>query len=101
MRTMICLVASAIALCGTAQAQSKGSRGKILIAYFSWGGNTMKALRIIIITLAGVLSVLFSNALKAQEMDNKKVTAGRDRLGSLAPKFAELNDDVLFGQVWS
>ena len=31
----------------------------------------------------------------------KKQTAGRDRLGSLAPKFAELNDDVLFGEVWS
>lgn len=31
----------------------------------------------------------------------KKVTAGRDELGALAPKFAELNDDVLFGQVWS
>lgn len=31
----------------------------------------------------------------------KKQTAGRDRLGDLAPKFAELNDDVLFGQVWS
>ena len=31
----------------------------------------------------------------------KKQTAGRDQLGSLAPKFAELNDDVLFGQVWS
>lgn len=30
-----------------------------------------------------------------------KQTAGRDRLGSLAPKFAELNDDVLFGEVWS
>lgn len=30
-----------------------------------------------------------------------KVTAGRDELGSFAPKFAELNDDVLFGQVWS
>lgn len=30
-----------------------------------------------------------------------KVTAGRDALGSFAPKFAELNDDVLFGQVWS
>ena len=28
-------------------------------------------------------------------------TAGRDRLGKLAPKFAELNDDVLFGEVWS
>lgn len=30
-----------------------------------------------------------------------KVTAGRDKLGEFAPKFAELNDDVLFGQVWS
>ncbi len=29
----------------------------------------------------------------------KKQTAGRDILGELAPKFAELNDDVLFGQV--
>ena len=28
-------------------------------------------------------------------------TAGRDSLGEFAPKFAELNDDVLFGQVWS
>lgn len=31
----------------------------------------------------------------------KKQTAGRDRLGTLAPKFAELNDDVLFGEIWS
>lgn len=31
----------------------------------------------------------------------KKQTAGRERLGHLAPKFAELNDDVLFGEVWS
>ena len=30
-----------------------------------------------------------------------KQTAGRDALGTFAPKFAELNDDVLFGQVWS
>ena len=30
-----------------------------------------------------------------------KQTAGRDQLGDFAPKFAELNDDVLFGQVWS
>lgn len=30
-----------------------------------------------------------------------KVTAGRDELGAFAPKFAELNDDVLFGQVWA
>lgn len=28
-------------------------------------------------------------------------TAGRDNLGKIAPKFAELNDDILFGEVWS
>ena len=31
----------------------------------------------------------------------KKITAGRDMLGEFAPKFAQLNDDVLFGEVWS
>ncbi|GAA6396564.1 carboxymuconolactone decarboxylase family protein [Solibaculum mannosilyticum] len=30
-----------------------------------------------------------------------KQTAGRDSLGEFAPKFAQLNDDVLFGEVWS
>ena len=31
----------------------------------------------------------------------EKQTAGRDALNDFAPKFAELNDDVLFGEVWS
>lgn len=31
----------------------------------------------------------------------KKVTAGRDALGDFAPKFAQLNDEVLFGEVWA
>lgn len=31
----------------------------------------------------------------------EKVAAGHDALGTFAPKFAELNDEVLFGQVWS
>lgn len=31
----------------------------------------------------------------------KKQTAGHDLLGDFAPKFATLNDDVLFGEVWS
>ena len=31
----------------------------------------------------------------------EKQTAGRNTLGEFAPKFAELNDDVLFGQVWA
>ena len=28
-------------------------------------------------------------------------TAGHVQLGEFAPKFAELNDDVLFGEVWN
>ncbi len=31
----------------------------------------------------------------------EKQTAGREKLGDLAPTFAQLNDDVLFGEVWS
>ena len=31
----------------------------------------------------------------------KKQTAGRDSLGKTAPKFAQLNDDILFGEIWS
>lgn len=31
----------------------------------------------------------------------EKVTAGHDALGDFAPEFARLNDDVLFGEVWS
>ena len=31
----------------------------------------------------------------------QKQTAGRDRLGKLAPQFTALNDDVLFGEVWA
>ncbi len=30
-----------------------------------------------------------------------KQTAGRETLGEFSPKFAQLNDDVLFGEVWS
>lgn len=30
-----------------------------------------------------------------------KQTAGRTALGEFAPKFAELNDDILFGEVWN
>lgn len=30
-----------------------------------------------------------------------KQTAGRDQLGDFAPEFAQLNDDILFGEVWN
>ncbi len=42
--------------------------------------------------------ILTTNIMAQQPV---KQTAGRDQLGSFAPKFAELNDDVLFGEVWS
>ncbi|PWI62502.1 carboxymuconolactone decarboxylase family protein [Bacillus subtilis] len=32
-------------------------------------------------------------------MANKQ-TAGREQLGEFTPKFAELHDDVLFGDIW-
>lgn len=60
-----------------------------------------------IITLALAIMALFgvSTSLSAQETaaagEKKKVTDGRDYLGSFAPKFAEINDDILFGQIWS
>ena len=36
-------------------------------------------------------------------MAQKKIvqTAGRVQLGEFAPEFAHLNDDILFGEVWS
>lgn len=46
-----------------------------------------------------VALTLNSTAIMAQEKIRQ--TAGRDQLGEFAPKFAELNDDVLFGEVWS
>ncbi|TWH29380.1 4-carboxymuconolactone decarboxylase [Bacillus subtilis J22] len=33
-------------------------------------------------------------------MANKQ-TAGREQLGEFTPKFAELHDDVLFGDIWA
>ncbi|ABR74649.1 Carboxymuconolactone decarboxylase [Actinobacillus succinogenes 130Z] len=29
------------------------------------------------------------------------MTIGRERLGKFAPKFAEINDDLVYGQIWS
>jgi 4-carboxymuconolactone decarboxylase len=40
--------------------------------------------------------------VERKEADMKIVqTAGRNQLGEFAPDFAEFNDDVLFGRVWS
>ncbi|MBD5174243.1 MAG: cupin domain-containing protein [Bacteroidales bacterium] len=48
-------------------------------------------------------SALFAVAVTANCMAQQKIiqTAGRDALGEFAPEFAHLNDDILFGEVWS
>ena len=48
------------------------------------------------------LIVLFAT-INFNVMAQKKIiqTAGRTQLGEFAPEFAHLNDDILFGEVWS
>ena len=50
---------------------------------------------ILLFSLFGILT------LNVMAQEKIVQTAGRDQLGEFAPKFAELNDDVLFGEVWS
>lgn len=45
--------------------------------------------------------VISEQRIERRNNDMEKVTVGRDQLGDFAPQFAALNDDVLFGQVWS
>ena len=51
--------------------------------------------RIILISLSFILTL----SVMAQQKIVQ--TAGRDALGDFAPEFAHLNDDILFGEVWS
>lgn len=51
---------------------------------------------ILFVVLLSTFNFLFPTKIMAQ-----KQTAGRTQLGDFAPKFAQLNDDVLFGEVWS
>ncbi|MDE5826308.1 MAG: carboxymuconolactone decarboxylase family protein [Duncaniella sp.] len=61
--------------------------------------NRIKLLSLILFT------TIMANAQNPTRLTDKpseiKQTAGRTQLGDFAPKFAELNDDVLFGEVWS
>ena len=50
------------------------------------------------IFLISVFSILTLNVMAQEKIVQ---TTGRTQLGEFAPKFAELNDDVLFGEVWS
>lgn len=46
-----------------------------------------------------IASLMLTTNIMAQQ--KIKQTAGRDQLGDFAPEFARLNDDILFGEVWS
>ncbi|MDE6380137.1 MAG: carboxymuconolactone decarboxylase family protein [Muribaculaceae bacterium] len=50
-----------------------------------------------------ILTIALMGLLTLNIMAQKKIvqTAGRDALGEFAPEFAHLNDDILFGVVWS
>lgn len=50
-----------------------------------------------------ILILALSGLFTLGSMAQQKVvqSAGRDALGDFAPEFAHLNDDILFGEVWS
>ena len=45
-----------------------------------------------------ILTTISLNIMAQQEIVQ---TAGRTQLGEFTPEFAHLNDDILFGEVWS
>ena len=45
-----------------------------------------------------ILTAISLNIMAQQKIVQ---TAGRTQLGEFAPEFAHLNDDILFGEVWS
>lgn len=53
----------------------------------------MKRLIITLISINGIFNLMAQTKIVQ--------TAGRDALGEFAPEFAHLNDDILFGEVWS
>jgi len=56
-----------------------------------------------LMTMTGSFGVKGAEAVESGRTKAVKVvqTAGRDALGNIAPEFAHLNDDILFGEVWS
>lgn len=59
----------------------------------------------ILFTMLIITSSIMANSQNPTILTDKPSvitqTAGKQQLGTFAPKFAELNDDVLFGEVWS
>lgn len=51
--------------------------------------------------LIPALVSILCNSMTIMAQTKVVQTAGRDALGDFAPEFARLNDDILFGEVWS
>ena len=58
----------------------------------------MKSVVVRSLALCGAILIV---PLNMNAQNKVKQTAGREELGDFAPEFARLNDDVLFGEVWS
>ncbi|MGN1173775.1 MAG: carboxymuconolactone decarboxylase family protein [Muribaculaceae bacterium] len=50
-------------------------------------------------TILAIILITIAISIMAQKKIEQ--TAGRTQLGEFAPEFAHLNDDILFGEVWS
>ena len=58
---------------------------------------------LLLIFMKKFATFIILTAISLNIMAQQKIvqTAGRTQLGEFAPEFAHLNDDILFGEVWS
>jgi flavodoxin len=98
MKKMVCLVASAMTLSGMAQAQGKG---KILVTYFSWGGNTREMAKQIQQQTGGNLFEITTVKAYSKDYDECVAEAKKEQQDNARPALAtEIKDmaayDVIF-----
>ena len=57
----------------------------------------------LLISMKKIATFIILTTISLNIMAQQKIvqTAGRTQLGEFAPEFAHLNDDILFGEVWS
>jgi flavodoxin len=85
MKKMMFLVASAVALSGAAQVQSTG---KILIAYFSWGGNTREMAKQIQQQIGGDLFEITTVKLYPKDYNECVDVAEKEQQANARPALA-------------
>ncbi|MDR1673735.1 MAG: NAD(P)H-dependent oxidoreductase [Bacteroidales bacterium] len=98
MKKIMCLVASAVALSGAVQAQSKE---KTLIAYFSWGGNTREMAKQIQEQTGGDLFEIKTVELYPTDYNEcVNVAKKEQQAGTRPPLAAEVKDIVAYDVVF-